>query len=387
MNNYIYMDHAATTYVDPQVFEYMKPYFSDIFYNASSLYSPARDANQAIADARKTVARYLNAQNPDEIIFTSGGSESDNLAIFGMAMAHRDKGNHIITLPLEHHAVLHAVEAMDKLGFEHTIVDVDEDGIVNPQDIRKAITDKTILITVMMANNEIGTIEPIREIGEIAREKGILFHTDAVQAAGALPIDVDELNVDALSISAHKFYGPKGVGALYLRQGTAVIPHLSGGSQENHRRAGTYNTPGIVGLAKALELACENMEENNKKISGLRDRLVEKIMEKIPHTVYSGHPVKRLPNNASFCFKFIDSEAILLHMDMLGICASAGSACTASCEGASHVLSAIGVPFRVARGNIRFTLGKRNTEKEVDFVVEKMVGIVEKLRKMSPFSA
>jgi cysteine desulfurase len=380
----IYLDHAATTPVDPVVLEAMKPYFTEQFYNPSSFYTPARACARAVDDARSTIAECFNVLSSDEIIFTGSGSESDNMAIYGIPMANSDKGRHIITIPIEHHAVLHAVERMKLHGFDHTIVPVDKDGIIDLEELKKAIRDDTVLITVMFANNEIGTIQPIKEIGEIARERGIFFHTDAVQAAGTLPIDLQELNVDALTISAHKFYGPKGVGALYLRKNVKMLSLIQGGAQENRRRAGTHNTPAIVGLAKSLKLACTNMQENNKKIGFLRDKLVKGILDNLDDVSYNGHSEKRLPNNANFCFKFVESESILLHFDMLGICASSGSACSTGSEAPSHVLAAIGITPDIARSSIRLTLGKNTTEEQVDFVTEKIIETVKKLRAMSP---
>ncbi len=382
----IYLDHAATTYTDPEVLEAMLPYFTDKFYNPSSFYSPARECSAAIDEAREKMAKILGADDPDEIIFTGGGSESDNLAIYGICMANADRGKHIISIPIEHHAVLHPLEEMKRLGFEYTLVPVDEYGMVRVEDVERAIRDDTVLITIMYANNEVGTIQPIEEIGRLAKERGIFFHTDAVQACGALPIDVKKLNVDALSISAHKFYGPKGVGALYLRKGVKIRAHISGGGQEKGRRAGTHNTPGIVGLAKALEIAYKNLEENNERISHLRNKLVKRITEEIPDVLFNGHPTHRLPNNASFCFKYIDSEAILLHLNLEGICVSSGSACSTGSDAPSHVLSAMGIPPEVARGSIRMTLGKGTTEEEIDRTIEVTKNVVEKLRAMSPIA-
>lgn len=380
----IYLDHAATTYTDPEVLAAMKPYFTDKYFNPSSSYSPARDCAKAVFESRKTVAEILNAEEPEEIIFTSGGTESDNLAIFGIAVANQDRGRHIITSAVEHHAVLHAVEAMEKLGFDYTIVPVDKFGMIDLDQLEKSIRDDTVLISVMYANNEVGTVQPIEKIGEMARERGIYFHADAVQAVGSLPLDVKKLNVDALSISGHKFYGPKGVGALYLKKGVKIEPHMKGGSQEFGKRSGTHNTPGIVGLAHAMKIAVARSQEHNAKITMLRDKLLKSVLDNIPDTLYNGHPEKRLPNNLNFCFKYVDSEAILIHLDMLGICASAGSACAAGSEDPSHVLKAMGIPPEVARGSVRFTLGKDTTEDEIDFVSRHLIEILEKIRKMSP---
>jgi len=382
----IYLDHAATTYTDPEVLKAIEPYFTEKFYNPSSLYTPARAVANAIKSSRETIARWIGAKYDREIIFTASGSEGDNAAIFGIAFACRDRGRHIITSAVEHPAVLKTVIGMERFGFDYTILPVDKFGMVNTEDVREAIRDDTVLITIMLANNEVGTIQPIKKIGEIARERGIYFHTDAVQAVGSVPINVQEMNVDALTMAAHKLYGPKGVGALYLREGVPFDRFIKGGHQENGKRAGTHNNPGIVGLAKAVDLACTNMEENNRRIIKLRDKLINNIMEKIPHVILNGHPTKRLPNNTNFCFKYIDSEAILLQLDMLGVCASSGSACSSGDEEPSPVLKAMGVPPEIARGSLRLTLGKGTTDEEIDFVSEKLVGIVEKLREMSPLS-
>jgi cysteine desulfurase len=379
-----YLDHAATTYIDPLVLKAMEPYFTEKFYNPSSLYTPAREVADMVGNARRTVAKWIGAKKDTEIIFTGSGSEGDNTAIFGIAYANRHKGKHIITSPIEHPAVLETVESMERFGFDYTIVPVDNFGILDLEELKKAIRPDTVLITIMFANNEIGSVQPIAEIGRIAREKGIFFHTDAVQAAGSLPIDVEAMNIDALTIAAHKLYGPKGVGALYLREGVPCERFIFGGHQERGRRAGTHNNPGIAGLAAALDLACGKMEENNKKIICMREKLVKGIMETIPDVIYNGHPEKRLPNNTNFCFKFIESEAILLHLDMLGICASSGSACSSGSEDPSHVLAAIGLTPDIARGSIRMTLGKENTEEEIDFVLEKLRKVIGNLRMMSP---
>jgi len=382
------MDHAATTPVDPRVLEAMLPYFSEKFGNASSIYSLGREARQAIEEARRTVAEILHAK-PEEIIFTSCGSESDNLAIRGVAFAqrHRGKGNHIITSPIEHHAVGHTVEQLEKyFGFEVTYVPVDKYGVVDPDDVGRAIRDDTVLITIMYANNEVGTIEPIAEIGKIARKKGIPFHTDAVQAAGALSLNVDELNVDLMSLSGHKFYAPKGIGILYVRKGTPLLPMQTGGGHEHNRRAGTENVPYIVGIATALKLAYEEFESNNSHVKRLRDKLIRGILERIPNTYLTGHPTNRLPNNASFIFKNAEGESILLGLDLKGVCASSGSACTSGSLEPSHVLLAMGIPPEDAHGSIRLTLGRENTDEDVDYVLEVLPPIVQRLREMSPFS-
>ncbi|MFQ6001379.1 MAG: cysteine desulfurase NifS [Anaerolineae bacterium] len=380
----VYMDHAATTPVDPRVVEAMLPYFTEGYGNASSVYRLGQEARKAIDEARADVAQILNC-TPREIIFTSCGSESDNLAIRGIAFLNRDKGNHIITSSIEHHAVGHTCEQLEKhFGFQVTYLPVDKYGRVDPADVKKAITEKTILITIMYANNEVGTIEPIAEIGEIARAHKIPFHTDAVQAGGTLDLDVEALNVDLLSLSAHKFYGPKGVGVLYLRRGVRLLPTQTGGAHELNRRAGTENVAGIVGLATALKLAQEHREENNRKLIALRDRLIGGILSSIPDTQLTGHPKERLPNSASFTINYVEGEGMLLGLDMMGIAASSGSACTSASLEPSHVLLAMGIPPEVAHGSLRLTLGHENTEEDVDYLLEVLPGIVERLRSMSP---
>ena len=380
----VYMDHAATTPVEPRVVEAMLPYFTEGYGNASSVYRLGQEARKAIDEARADVAQILNC-TPREIIFTSCGSESDNLAIRGIAFLNRDKGTHIITSSVEHHAVGHTCEQLEKhFGFQATYLPVDQYGRVDPADVKKAITEKTILITIMYANNEVGTIEPIAEIGEIARAHKIPFHTDAVQAGGALDLDVEALNVDLLSLSAHKFYGPKGAGVLYLRRGVRLLPTQTGGSHELNRRAGTENVAGIVGLATALKLAQEHREENNRKLIALRDRLIEGILSSIPDTQLTGHPKERLPNSASFTINYVEGEGMLLGLDMMGIAASSGSACTSASLEPSHVLLAMGIPPEVAHGSLRLTLGHENSEEDVDYLLEVLPGIVERLRSMSP---
>ncbi len=380
----VYMDHAATTPVDPRVMEAMLPYFTERYGNASSVYRLGQEARKAIDGARADVAQILNC-TPREIIFTSCGSESDNLAIRGIAFLNQDKGNHIITSSIEHHAVGHTCEQLEKhSGFQVTYLPVDKYGRVDPADVEKAITDKTILITIMYANNEVGTIEPIAQIGEIARAHKIPFHTDAVQAGGALDLDVEALNVDLLSLSAHKFYGPKGVGVLYLRRGVRLLPTQTGGAHELNRRAGTENVAGIVGLATALKLAQEHREENNRRLIALRDRLIEGILSSIPDTQLTGHPKERLPNNASFTINYVEGEGMLLGLDMMGIAASSGSACTSASLEPSHVLLAMGIPPEVAHGSLRLTLGHENGGEDVDYLLEVLPGIVERLRSMSP---
>ncbi len=383
MKKYIYMDNAATTPVKKEVLDEMLPYFSEKYGNPSSVYSLGSMSKRAVEDAREKVAKAIGA-NAREIFFTAGGSEADNWAIKGIAFGNFDKGNHIITTKIEHHAVLHTCEYLEKKGFEVTYLDVDEYGLVDLEQLQNAITDKTILISIMFANNEIGTVQPIKEIGEIAKERNIYFHTDAVQAIGNIEIDVKELNIDLLSMSAHKFYGPKGIGALYVRQGVKIDPLITGGAQERRRRAGTENVPAIVGLGKAIELAYTNFEEKNNRLIKLRDLLIEKIKANIDYVRLNGHPTKRLPGNVNLCFQFIEGESLLLSLDMEGIAASSGSACTSGSLDPSHVLLAIGLSHEIAHGSLRLTLGDFNTEEEIDYVVEKLVKIVDRLRSMSP---
>lgn len=388
LGRYIYLDHAATTPVNPQVLEAMMPFLLSKYGNPSSLYSVARDSRKAIESARELIARILGASQPTEIIFNSGGSESDNHAIKGIALANRNKGNHIITTQIEHHAVLHACEYLEKhLGFSVTYLPVDEYGVISLDELKNAITDKTVIVSVMMANNEIGTMQPIKEIGQILNGKGIFFHTDAVQAVGAMPINVQELGVDALSLSGHKFYGPKGVGILYLRKGVSCHSLIHGGSQEKNRRAGTENAAGIVGIARALEIAYEDVEVKNEHLKRLRDKLIKGVLKKVKNSRLTGHPQKRLPNNASFCFEFVEGESILLNLDILSIAASSGSACTSASLEASHVLKAIGIPPVISHGSLRITVGHENSEEEIDYVLEVLPGIIEKLRQMSPILA
>lgn len=379
----IYMDHAATTYTNKEVLQEMLPFFTDYYGNPSSIHQFGREVKKSIDVARERVAKALSAL-PEEVYFTAGGSEADNWAIKGVAYANRKKGNHIITSTIEHHAVLHTCEYLEKEGFEVTYLPVDQYGMVSIEDVRNAITDKTILITIMYANNEIGTIQPIEEIGKLAKEKGIYFHTDAVQAVGSVKINVKEQNIDMLSLSAHKFYGPKGIGALYVRKGVKLISFLHGGAQERGRRAGTENVPGIVGLGKAIELADNKLEESVRRISSLRDKLIKGVMDKIPYTRLNGHAEKRLPNNANFCFEYIEGESLLLNLDMKGIAGSSGSACTSGSLDPSHVLLAIGLPHEIAHGSLRLSLGEINTEDDVDYVLAVLPEIVDKLRQMSP---
>ncbi len=382
----VYMDHAATTAVDPRVVEAMLPYWTERFGNASSIYSLGREAHHALEDARQTVAGILNC-DPKEVIFTSCGTESDNLALRGVAFERRGRAgkNHIITSAVEHHAIGHTVEQLAKdFGFEATYVPVDRYGLVNPSEVEKAIRPDTALISIMYANNEVGTIEPIAEIGQIARKHKVPFHTDAVQAGGTLSLDVKALHVDLMSLSAHKFYGPKGVGVLYVRRGVPLLPMQTGGGHERNRRAGTENVAYAVGLATALRLAYQDAEERNARIAKLRDRLVTAVLERIPESQLSGHPTRRLPNSASFLFKYVEGESILLNLDQMGVAASSGSACTSGSLEPSHVLTAMGFPHEVAHGSLRLTLGRESTAEDVDYVLADLPGIVEKLRMMSP---
>lgn len=379
----VYLDYAATAPTDPEVLAAMQPYFFEKFGNPASIHQFGQEAKKAMEDSRALLAEFLGAQ-PQEIIFTSGGTESNNFAIKGVAYALKDKGDHIITTAIEHHAIIEPCKFLEKQGFKTTYVGVDKDGLVDPEAIRKAITDKTILISVMHANNEIGTIQPIAEIAKVAKEKGIYFHSDCVQTVGHIPIKVNELGVDLLSLSAHKFYGPKGVGALYVRKGTRIERFLHGGDQEQNRRASTQNTPGIVGVARAAELCQEKMGEEAKFQIALRDRLIKEIPEKIPETHLNGHPTKRLPNNVNFSFQYIEGESILLNLDILGIAASTGSACTSTSLEPSHVLLAIGLTHEVAHGSLRITMGRWTKKEDVDYLMEHLPGIIAKLRAMSP---
>ena len=381
----IYLDHAATTPVDPQVLAAMLPYFTEQFGNPSSIHQAGRAALEALDDARETVARVLGA-NRKEIIFTGGGSESDNLAIKGAALALRQagRGAHLITSAIEHHAVLHAFEALEPLGFETTVLPVRPDGLVDPAALRAALRPDTTLVSIMYANNEIGTIQPLAELGAICRAHGALLHTDAVQAAGSLALNVDALQVDMLTLAAHKFYGPKGVGVLYLRRGTPLTPLISGGGQERRRRAGTENVAGIVGLAAALRLAEARREEFVAHCTALRDQLIGGILERVPHTTLNGHASRRLPNNVNIAFEYVEGESVLLLLDQQGIAASSGSACTSGSLEASHVLSALGLPYERAIGSVRFSLGHRTTAAEIEFVLEALPPMIERLRSVSP---
>ena len=382
----IYMDNAATTAVSPEVLQAMLPYFTDIYGNPSSIHSTGRDARRAVDAARKQVAAAIGAQ-PTEIYFTAGGSESDNWAIKGTAFAKRAKGNHIITSQIEHHAVLHTCAWLEKQGFEVTYLPVDEFGRVRVEDVEKAITDKTILISIMAANNEIGTLQPITEIGKLAKSRGILFHTDAVQAMGAIPIDVNAMNIDMLSMSGHKFHGPKGIGVLYVRKGVHPDIFMHGGAQERGQRAGTENLAGIVGIGKAIELATQNLEANAARMSRLRDKLIDGILAEIPAVRLNGHRTERLPNNVNVSIRYIEGEAMLLRLDLAGIAGSSGSACTSGSLDPSHVLLAIGLPHEIAHGSLRLSLGTDTTEEQVDEVLRVLPGIVKDLRAMSVLNA
>lgn len=382
-HNMIYLDNAATTKTAPEVVEAMLPYFTELYGNASSIYKLGSESKKATIKARETIAQTLGAE-PNEIYFTAGGSESDNWALKATFEAYQDKGKHIITSKIEHHAILHTCEYLEKRGAEITYLDVDENGLVDLEQLKKAIRPDTILISIMYANNEIGTIQPIQEIGEIAAEHGILFHTDAVQAYGQLPIRVDELHIDMLSASGHKLNGPKGIGFLYINKKVKIRSLVHGGQQERGRRAGTENVPGIVGLAAAAERAFRIMEEKTKKEIELRDYFISRIQKEIPYAKLNGHPTKRLPNNINFSFEFIEGESMLIMLDMKGICASSGSACTSGSLDPSHVLLAIGLPHEKAHGSLRLTLSEENTKEEMDLVAEELKQIVDRLRNMSP---
>ncbi len=383
MSQVIYLDNAATTRTRPEVADAMMPYFTEYYGNPSSVYEFSAPCKQAIAHSRETIAKSLGAK-ANEIYFTAGGTESDNWAIKAAAEAYQAKGKHIITSKIEHHAVLHTCQYLEKRGFEVTYLDVDENGIVKVDELKKAVRQDTILISIMFANNEIGTIEPIKEIGEIAREHGILFHTDAVQAYCHVPINVDEYHIDMLSASAHKLNGPKGIGFLYIRTGLKLRSFVHGGAQERKRRGGTENVPGIVGLGKAVELAMDTMEERAEKERELRDYLIGRVTTEVPFVRLNGHRTCRLSNNANFAFQFIEGESMLIMLDMNGICGSSGSACTSGSLDPSHVLLAIGLPHEIAHGSLRLTLSEENTREEMDYVVEKIKEIVDRLRSMSP---
>lgn len=383
MKKMIYLDNAATTRTAPEVVEAMLPYFSELYGNASTVYEFGAKSKEAVTKAREIIANAIGAKD-NEIYFTAGGSESDNWALKATAEAYKDKGKHIITSKIEHHAILHTCEWLEKNGFEVTYLDVDEFGVVKLDELKKAIRPDTILISIMFANNEIGTVEPVAEIGKIAREHGILFHTDAVQAFGQLPINVDELNIDMLSSSGHKLNGPKGIGFLYIRKGVKIRSFLHGGAQERKRRAGTENVPGIVGFGKAVELALATMEERTAKERKLRDHLMERVLKEIPFTRVNGDRTNRLPNNVNLCFQFVEGESLLIMLDMKGICGSSGSACTSGSLDPSHVLLAIGLPHEIAHGSLRLTLGDDTTLEDIDYTVDAIKEIVTQLREMSP---
>lgn len=383
MKKMIYLDNAATTRTAPEVVEAMLPYFSELYGNASTVYEFGGKSKEAVSQARETIAHAIGAKD-NEIYFTAGGSESDNWALKCTAEAYRDKGKHIITSKIEHHAILHTCEWLEKNGFEVTYLDVDEFGVVKLEELKKAIRPDTILISIMFANNEIGTIEPVAEIGKIAREHGILFHTDAVQAFGQVPINVDELNIDMMSSSGHKLNGPKGIGFLYIRKGVKIRSFVHGGAQERKRRAGTENVPGIVGFGKAVELALATMEERTARERELRDHLIERVLKEIPFARVNGDRVNRLPNNVNICFQFVEGESLLIMLDMKGICGSSGSACTSGSLDPSHVLLAIGLPHEIAHGSLRLTLGEDTTLEDIDYTVDAIKEIVTQLREMSP---
>lgn len=379
----IYLDNAATTKVYPEVVTAMTPYFTEIYSNPSAIYSFAEEANKAVSNARETIASSIGA-DPSEIYFTAGGSESDNWALKATVEAYKKKGNHIITSKIEHHAILHTCAWLEKHGVEVTYLDVDENGLVSIDDLKAAIRPETILISIMTANNEIGTVEPIKEIGAIAKEKGILFHTDAVQAFAHIPINVNDMNIDMLSASGHKFGGPKGIGFLYIRKGVQIKSFIHGGAQERQRRAGTHNVPGIIGMAKAAEISMATLDSRIKQETELRDYIIGRIENEIPYVKVNGDRVKRLPNNVNVCFRFIEGESMLILLSQKGICGSSGSACTSGSLDPSHVLLAIGLPHEIAHGSLRLTLSEETTKEDADFVVDELKTIIERLRSMSP---
>lgn len=383
MKKLIYLDNAATTKTSEEVVAAMLPYFTEYYGNPSSVYEFASESKKAVSNARRTIAETLGAQE-NEIYFTAGGSEADNWALKATAEAYQSKGKHIITTKIEHHAILHTAEYLEKRGFEITYIGVDENGVVKVDELEKAIRPDTILISVMFANNEIGTIQPIKEIGEIAKKHGVLFHTDAVQAYGQLPINVDELHIDMLSSSGHKLNGPKGIGFLYIHKGVKIRSFVHGGAQERKRRAGTENVPGIVGYGKAAEIAAKTMKERTAKEIELRDHLIDRVLAEVPYTRLNGHRTNRLPNNANFSFQFVEGESLLILLDNNGICASSGSACTSGSLDPSHVLLAIGLPHEIAHGSLRLTLSAETTMEDIDFVVDCIKQIIERLRSMSP---
>ncbi|MGI9953000.1 cysteine desulfurase NifS [Moorellaceae bacterium AZ2] len=379
----VYLDHSATTPVRPEVLEEMLPFLKEEFGNPSTIYSWGREAKKAVEEARARVAALIGAQ-PEEIVFTSGGTEADNMALIGAAYANQNKGKHIITSSIEHHAVLDTAQYLMRQGFKVTFLPVTPEGLVRVEDVAQAITDETILISIMHVNNEVGTIQPVQEIGKLARERGIIFHTDAVQSVGKIPVDVQDLNVDLLTASAHKIYGPKGVGCLYIRKGTRIQPLLHGGGQERKRRAGTENVPGIVGFGKAAELAGKELESEGRRLRALRDKLIDGVLASIEETRLNGDRQQRSPINANFSFRYVEGESILLSLDMKGIAASSGSACTSGSLDPSHVLLAMGIPHEIAHGSVRMTLGRDNTEEDIDYVLEVLPDIIQRLRAMSP---
>lgn len=383
MSKLIYMDNAATTQVYPEVLNEMLPYFTEHYGNPSAIYSFAGEAKRGVDHAREIVAKAIGAKT-EEIYFTGGGSESDNWALKATAEAYANKGKHIITTAIEHHAILHSAQWLEKHGYEVTYVGVDEDGKVKLDELEAAIRPDTILISVMAANNEIGTIQPLKEIGAIAKKHGVLFHTDAVQALAHIPIDVDEMNIDMLSASGHKINGPKGIGIMYIRKGVKIRSFIHGGAQERQRRAGTHNVPGIVGIGKATEISIANMEKNNEYEIKLRDHLIERVLNEIPYSRLNGHRTDRLPNNANFCFRFIEGESMLILLDQAGICGSSGSACTSGSLDPSHVLLAIGLPHEIAHGSLRLTISEKTTMEDIDYTVDTLKKIIERLRSMSP---
>ena len=383
MSKLIYMDNAATTQVYPEVLNEMLPYFTEHYGNPSAIYSFAGEAKRGVDHAREIVAIAIGAKT-EEIYFTGGGSESDNWALKATAEAYANKGKHIITTAIEHHAILHSAQWLEKHGYEVTYVGVDEDGKVKLDELEAAIRPDTILISVMAANNEIGTIQPLKEIGAIAKKHGVLFHTDAVQAFAHIPIDVDEMNIDMLSASGHKINGPKGIGIMYIRKGVKIRSFIHGGAQERQRRAGTHNVPGIVGIGKATEISIANMEKNNEYEIKLRDHLIERVLNEIPYSRLNGHRTDRLPNNANFCFRFIEGESMLILLDQAGICGSSGSACTSGSLDPSHVLLAIGLPHEIAHGSLRLTISEKTTMEDIDYTVDTLKKIIERLRSMSP---
>ena len=379
----VYLDNAATTRVRDEVIKEINEYYGELYGNPSSIYNFGQIAKKAVESSREKVARLINS-NPNEIYFTGGGSEADNWALKGILSANEKKGNHIITTKIEHHAVLHTCEYLEKKGAEVTYLDVDENGLIDLKQLEESIKDNTVLISIMFANNEIGTIQPIKEIGRIAKKNNIIFHTDAVQAVGNEPIDVKDMNIDMLSLSAHKIHGPKGVGALYIKKGIRIHNLIHGGAQEKKLRAGTENVPGISGLGVAADLAYQNLDKKREKLTNLRDKLIKRISSEVPECILNGHPEKRLPGNVNFSFRYIEGESLLLYLDMEGISASSGSACTSGSLDPSHVLMAIGLPHEIAHGSLRLSLSEYNNEEDIDYTVEKVITVVKRLRQMSP---